>query len=144
MARDTLASLVGIRRVAERRALGDLAARITAVEEARTALGGHPEPIEASGESAFADLDQRRAASAMAWAVWGERLGRLERARSDEARSRAEWAAAAADLRASERLVERRRHQQRLEAARKAQADLDDGAIDSWRRRAAEQEVAFR
>ena len=140
MARDTLGSLVGIRRVAERRALGDLADRIAAVEEARKVLGRHPEPIEVSGETVFATLDQRRAESAIAWAVWGERLGRLELARSDEERSRAEWATSAADLRATQRLIERRRHQQRLEASRKAQADLDDAAINSWRRRAAEQE----
>lgn len=134
MARDTLDTLVGLRRAAERRALGALAERMSEVERARGALGGPPAPMGLSGEVLFSSLDEQRLASGMAWAVWGERLGRLERAGYEEDRTRGEWVAAAADLRATQRLAARRRRLERVEAARRDQVRLDEVAVTVWNR----------
>lgn len=134
MPHDTLVTLVGFRRTAERRALSGLATQMSRVEQAREALGVPPRVMEPSGEALFATLDERRLDSGMAWAVWGERLERLERAVADEDRSRAEWAAAAADLRATQRLVARRHRQRRAEAAKRARTRMDEAAVTAWRR----------
>lgn len=134
MPRDTLVTLVGFRRAAERRALSGVATQMSLVEQAREALGAPPGLMEPSGEAPFATLDERRLDSGMAWAVWGERLERLEQAVADENRARVEWAAAAADLRAAQRLAARRQRQRRAEAARRARARMDEAAVTAWRR----------
>ena len=134
MARDALVTLVALRRFEERQALAELARRRSAANAARDTLGAPPAAIEASGEMLFATLDERRAASGMQWATWGARLGRAEQAAGAEDRSLGEWRRAAADLRATQRLLERRAARRALESTRRVRSELDEVGLTRWRR----------
>lgn len=137
MSGDALQVVVGLRRLEERQRRVELAKSIIAAAQARTGLG---DPPHATGKEADISTESflvGRATSHMAWAVFGARLERSEKAEAAEVASRAAWVSAAADLRAAERLLARRRRRSRVAIARRAQRDLDEAAISGWRRREA-------
>jgi len=134
MRRNSLQVVVDLRRLEERRRRVELAERMNAAQRARALLGAPPRHwAQVGGHTGAAFLAQRAELHA-AWAVYGARLERSERAALAEAAARSAWANAAADLRATERLVERRRRRRHEEAARRAQRDLDEVAVAAWQR----------
>lgn len=134
MRRDPLASVVGLRKLAERASAGALAASIARLEAARSAVADPPAsgPLGRLGRASFLE---ERARLHLAWALRGAQLARLEDARAAQERARGAWSEAAAELRAAERLVARRARRARLAAARQEQRDLDEAALGQWRRR---------
>jgi hypothetical protein len=134
VSRDSLEVVVGLRRLEERQRRVELVRRLGDVERAKASLGVPPETgalVEGLPTESFL---AERARLHTAWAVYGARLERSERATSAEAGARSAWATAAADLRSAERLLGRRRHRAHAEAARRAQRDMDEVAIVGWRR----------
>lgn len=132
MSRSALQTLAGLRRVEERQRRVELASCLATTATAKSALGGPPLPAAATGAVSQAAFLAGRAEAHMAWAAWGARLARVETAAAAETEARAAWKAASADLRAVERLLSRRAHLARAEAARRAQRDLDEVATTRW------------
>jgi len=132
--RPALGALASLRRYEERMARWELALASKEAAIARSGLGPLPplSPIGA-GLSIEAFL-AARATSHISWAAWGERLSRAEQAATKQEAAQQAWANAASDLKAIERLAERRARRAKQEAARAAQAELDDVATRQWRR----------
>lgn len=137
MSRDSLQAVVGLRQLEERRRRTELARRMVEGELARARLGPPPQDEVVREGLPVESFLAGRARLHAAWAVYGACLERLGRAMSAEAAAKTAWSAAAADLRSSERLLERREHRARVSAARQAQKDLDEVAVVGWRRRRA-------
>lgn len=127
--------VVALRRLDERQRRLALAKCIAGTEKAKALLGTPPEPEAPADGLTEASFLAKRARLHMEWAVYGARLERSQRAAAAEAAAQAAWRAAAADLRSAERLLGRRVHRARTEAARRAQKDLDEVAVVGWRRR---------
>lgn len=134
MRRDALHTVLELRRIEERQTRLALAERLAQAGLARSLLGSPPVDGPGHQELASEDFLAQRAGSHMAWAVFGARLGRSQRADADEAAARAAWVTAAADLRSAERALARRARRAKLEATRRAQRDMDEIAIVQWRR----------
>lgn len=129
-----LGTLVRLRRYEERRARLALARSVARAGAAQASLGPVPEAQPAEARQELGSFLAARAASHLAWAAWGARWGRAEQALRGQEAAQAAWGRAASDLRAIERLVERRAQRARLEAARAAQRELDEVATRQWRR----------
>jgi len=130
---DAITTLNRLRRWEERAARLELV-RASAAAAAEAALGDPPHDVM----SASASVDQflsARAKAHITWAVWGERMSRVEEAEARRMAAQASWAKAASDMKAVERLASRRSKKAKAEEALAAQRDLDEAAIGQWNRK---------
>lgn len=133
MRRGPLSTVVDLRRLAERSSLKALAEAVARLESARQALSGPPPPAPLGSLDLGSFLEQR-ARLHLAWAVRGAQLTQMDEASEAEKEARAAWSAAAADLRAAQRLTARRAAKARLAELRRGQRHLDEAALGQWRR----------
>lgn len=132
--RDPLTSLLRLRRTAVDAARQDLAACLSAEEVAARTVAELKAAIarEMDAASSLATDD----AEVEAFAAWlrqvrpqqAEACGAHDRARAETVRSRAALAAARAAERAAEIMLDKRAAEQRAEAAKRAQREIDEVA----------------
>ena len=142
--RNPLASLLRLRRTAVDAARQDLAACLSAEETAERAVAELKAAIARETEAACSLATDD--ADVEAFAAWlrqvrprqAEAHAAHDRARDETARSRAALAAARAAERAAEVMLDKRTAEQRAEAEKRAQREIDEGAQRRRRRHEAE------
>jgi len=134
LSRAAFGSLIRLRRHEEKMARWQLAQASEEAARAQASLGPPPSEAPLGAGIGLEAFLAARAKSHLAWAAWGERLGRAEEAIGRQEAAKRAWAKAASDLKAIERLVARWAEREGQEAARVAQREVDEVAIGQWRR----------
>ena len=130
-----LEAVTRLRRFEERQSRIALALSLARERATREAIPPFRAPVlpptapidELRRETQYSELNQVHRRNAVAEAAEAARAG---------------WARAAADHRALERLLDRRRHEERARAEKRAQAHLDEVAVVAWWRDAGHRSAA--